>query len=130
MTSKTKPWKPYDVEQAKAAVQDEAMQAKDVACERIERAVDASIKKLETEAATFKNLPPDSASLFTEAEHVMIEELDLRQFAKNLPTPIRLRCLEMVTNYQGIRIGVFREPGVELPSKKFRVLTFFFPTEE
>lgn len=128
---KTKPWKPYDVEQAKADIMAEGDHLATQLTNRVNRATDEAVKRLETEAATFAKMPADVASLFTSAQHVAVDTLDLTDMVRD-GKAVELRSAELYFHNAGQRrlFDARGGYGPVLPPKKYSVLTFFIPEED
>jgi hypothetical protein len=130
-----KPWKPYDVEQAKAEIKAECDRLANSTMLNMAQATDIAVARLETEAAAFKSMPPDVASLFTASDHVSISEIDFGHYLNQLTHSKDVELFEVVARFQNfgdVRLvyPVNNGRGPKLTAKKYRVLTFFVPVEE
>lgn len=120
MTTK-KPWKPYDVEQAKVEILAEAVRRQECAKDAIDEVALAAVKRLEEQAKTFAQLPKDVGSLFVESSAVMIGAFEPSPFPY-FDSPIISDIL--VHGSFGQHTVVCRA-NVSVPKKKHRVLVFF-----
>lgn len=122
MTSK-KPWKPYDVEQAKADILAEAARRLEVTKDAINEAAINALKRLEEEAKTFAQMPKDVGSLFSEASAVMIGA-----YMPAYDREVEIGDLVGFTRGDG-QFVLAKDMHVKVPAKKHRVLVFFIPEE-
>lgn len=120
----TKPWKPYDVEQAKAEILAEAARRTEYAREAIDDVAHAAVALLEAQAQTFAKLPRDTGSLFGESSAVMIGALEPHP---HVDGDLQVRDILALTNYN--QHSVTHNAQVTLPRKKHRVLVFFIPED-
>jgi hypothetical protein len=117
--------KPYDVEEARTDLKNACLEAEGRARLAIIQAAEEAIKRLEIQARAFADLPRDLPSLFMEASHVEIAELDPK--AEGFETRDH-----MPVNF-GVRLygrPMLRTKELRLPFRKHRVLVFMIPMED
>jgi hypothetical protein len=113
--------KPYDLEQAKVEIREQAKRQAGQVVTHVEHMAKEAIKKLELQAETFKSIPSDVSALYKDASAVVIHEFN---------SPWENTGTYSIDLYANSGPGMQNIHSARDVKGKVRMIAFFIPVEE